>query len=1379
MYRVSTWAVAMCVVCFLGCVAPTAQSKGASGETSASAPGERATWTPGPGAQSALEGLWSAAPFTLSPTMLAQASGGAVPSMHDEEGLLYESATKVDTAGASVEVTRSVWRILKDDPNQTVTLTWAPWHQEKPTVRARVVNANGTETALDLSTLVEGSVVVADLQISDVHQLQVPLPNARRGAVVELEVTRINKKPLLPGAGRMNIEPLFSLSPVRKRRFTLDVPLDAPLKLEVVGTATPTVSRSNNAQHVALEVGELKYDIRTLTQSQIEATFPHFGWSTARSWVDVGKAYSQVIESTLAEKAEVNLPLPKTASTLDKVQAVLRFVHERLRYTAIHLGQGAIVPTSPAQVLRRGYGDCKDLSVLVANVLRANGVAASVALTSIQRAPASEALPGLEAFNHMVVLVNDNGKRLWVDATAPTFPAGIVPPATYEQRALVIDGNFSLTSLPKRKEMPSKLSTTYELTFGAFGSGRAEIALSFEGALEGSARARIGACDEATARGLIAREAQRLFGAAPFVATVSGCKPGDGSVKATATLSKAEALDTGDAEASIRLPSNVVDLMVSDAVIGTRPGKDDRTADVKADETRRLKERTGMTEAEAQTVTWSPGFDFVVERTYRIHLPPHFVVATLPDNRRIPLGPGLLEETATRLDKGTVEISYRFSPNKLEWNVADVEAFRGAYWQRYDDAMPSLTAQFEPVRLLDDNKAGDAVKLMKAWLTEKPNDGPTRARFARVLLNMGLGELAKKEIERAAKDAPNDALTLMVRGDISRHDNGSALFEPPFDRATSIDSFKRALALMPDHSWAVTALAETLRRNAQGEKERTWTPDVAEAAKLLQGAVDRNESTKPQVGLLAELYTGGRKIDALKRLFEREADQRAGSELPATIADAVLKGPEASLTRIARLSEARERLQSIAALTGLYVQLRQYDNAKRVLQYEPGDAVQQELKVLRSFVPALQPIPMPKEVKSPEDAARRLMASAFEASTPSDLLKSLSALASTEGREELSQKRQLLNLVSFPDLNNELNWLLLFHNSTCTTSNAAPFARVRCEVPDVPKVRLTSYWLKDGAGWKLDSLGGFPHFVKRANGSTAAATWIEWYLDELEAHERQTMGTQLLKDFWAQSKRGDTNDIRIAGAIAELSFGDFMKKAAPSTLERLETAMPRLSGSLKRRLATLLSSAYEARKDYLRAIKLMTPVADSENEPWMWRRLASLESHAGKNKEADARVKEALSRNPGDVEWRQSKGFILLQSGRYAEAADVFEQLRKEKGAMGVDVANNLVWARLMANKINDDSEAEVRRMVEAEQRPSEAELHTAAMVLLERSKIREAARLSIQRSLTQTEPDDAQWLFEGRLLSLLGYPDESKAAFAKMSNDDREMTELKRRWSK
>jgi tetratricopeptide (TPR) repeat protein len=1302
-----------------------------------------------------------------------------VPSMYDEEGLLYESATKVDASGASIEVTRSVWRILKDDPDQTVTLTWAPWHQEKPTVRARVVNADGTATALDVSTLVEGSVVVADLQISDVHQLQVPLPNARRGAVVELEVTRINKRPLLPGAGRMSVEPLFSLSPMRKRRFTLEVPLDVPLKLEVVGTPAPVIRRSGSAQHVALEIGELKYNLRTLTQSEIEATFPHFGWSTARSWVEVGRAYSQVIESTLAEKTDVDLGLPKTASTLNKVQAVLRFVQERLRYTAIHLGQGAIVPTSPAQVLRRGYGDCKDLSVLVANVLRANGVAASVALTSIQRAPATEALPGLEAFNHMVVRVTDNGKYLWVDATAPTFPAGVVPPATYEQKALVIDGSFALTSLPKRKEMPSKLSTTYALTFAAFGSGSAEVNLSFEGALEGSARARIGACDEATARGLIARETQRLFGAAPFVATVSGCKPGDGAVKAQAVLSKATALDTGDAEATIRLPSNIVDLMVPDAVIGTRPGNDDRTDDVRADEARRLKERTGLTEAETRTVTWSPGFDFVIERTYLVRLPPHFVVATLPDNRRIPLGPALLEESARRLDASTIEVSYRFSPNKLEWSVADVEAFRSAYWQRYDDAMPSLTAQFEPLRLLNDNQTSDAVKLMKKWLTEKPNDGPTRARFARVLLNLGLGELAKKEIERAAKDAPKDALTLMVRGDIARHDNGSALFEPPFERATSIDSFKRALALMPDHSWAVTALAETLRRNAQGEQERDWTADVAEAAKLLQGAVDRNESSKQQVGLLAELYTSGRKVDELKRLFEREADQRAGSEMTATIADAVLKGPDASLARIARFGEAKERLQSIATLTGLYVQLRQYDNAKRVLQYDPGAAVQQELNLLRSFAPALQPIRAPKEVRTAEDASRRLMALAFEASTPSDFIKSLSALASTEGRDELSQTRQLLNVVSFPDLKNELNWLLLFHNSRCATSSAGPFARVRCEVPDVPKVRLTSYWVKDGTSWKLDSLGGFTHFVKRANGTTAAATWIEWYLDELEAQERQTMGTQLLRDFWAQAQRGDTNDLRLAGAIAELSFGDFMKKASPSTLERLETALPRLSGSLKRRLSTLLSSAYETRRDFLRAIKFMTPVAESENEPWMWRRLASLESHAGKNKEADARIKAALGRNPGDVEWRQSKGFVLLQSGRYAEAVDVFEQLRKEKGAMGVDVSNNLLWARLMADRINDDSEAEVRRMVEADQRPSEAELHTAAMVLLERSKIREAARLSIQRSLTQTEPDDAQWLFEGRLLSLLGYPEESRAAFAKMSSDDKEMTELKRRWSK
>lgn len=1362
-----------------GCAAPHHSSQGTNRPSA-----ERETaWTPGPMAASSLQALWTAAPFQLAPASLAQASGGAVPLMHDEEVLLLDRSTSISPDGASVDVTRTVWRILRDDPNQTVQLTWAPWRQDKPKVRARVVTEAGQEHLLDPTSVVEGSMLVGELQISDVHRLQVPLPNARRGSVVELEVTIVSRQPLVAGAGRTATEALWTFAPVRKRRFHLEVPAAVPLKVEVVGVATPRVVKSGEMQRLDLEVGELPFKFQRLTHAQRLELTPRFGWSTATSWADVATRYGQLIESVANQPVNVKLPVASNASAREKVQAALRFVRERLRYTAVHLGEGAIIPTSPSQVLSRGYGDCKDLSVLVASVLRAHQLDASVALTAVHSDIPREGLPGLEAFNHMVVVVNDRGQRLWIDPTAPEFPAGTLPIGTLDQRALIAGKPQGLVATPRRDEMPFDFKALFELQFAPFGNGSARVTVSAEGASEGLWRDDLKRCDENEARSLVGDDVKLLFDDATYVASVSGCRPGEGAVKATAVLAKSDAIDTGDREASTRLPSNVVDALVPSRIIGPQPGSDSRKDEAKEDDARRLRERSGLTEEDLKHVAWHAELLASNERIYRITLPPRFSVPTLIPSRTLKLGPSTLTETARQVDAQTVEVSFHYRLDKTDWTAEDVDAFRAAYWKRYEENMPVLSAFFEPARLIDDNRAPEAVALMRKWLAESPTDGATRARFARVLLGLGLGDLARQEVDRAVKDAPTNALCHMIRADVARHDSFGVLYQAPFDRAVTLESLRQALKLMPEHDWANSALSETLIRNSQGEIDRWWVPDTAEAAALLQQRVERKVASKSQMSLLAQIYTRARRLPELRKLFELDPESRSPSDpAMAAFAEAVMNGPQASIARINRLDSPKDRFMGIVASMGIYLQQRRYDDARAVLQYEPGPALKTEMARLRAMGPSLKPIPPLESPRSAEDAARRLIGILYDASTPSDAARIVGDLSSSEGKRNLDGTSKSLMASSLPALDNELSYLLLFHSGKCTTHSAGPFSRVRCDVPDAPQMSVTTYWLKEGAAWKLESVGAWIHFARRAWGlaqsgkTEEAAGWVGWFIDHMQASKFESTSGQLLKDFWGQARRTDRNDVRFAAALAHLAYAEAAEKAPAEVIEAVEQARTQLSGSLRRRADSVLVFAYELRGDYLKAIKTLEPLAQSEGEPWMWRRLASLESHSGQVRNAEARIQTALARDAMDVSWRQLQATTLLRSGRYGDAVQVLEKLRAEKGE-GVDVSNNLLWARLMARTLDDDAERESMRLISSERKPSDSEVHTAAMVLLERGKVKQAAELGLRRSQNLAKVDDAQWLFRGRLLKSLGYPDQSKLAFAKMTNEDPELNDLRKRW--
>src|SRR5262249_55760066 len=163
--------------------------------------------------------------------------------------------------------------------------------------------------------------------------------------------------------------------------------------------------------------------------------------------------------------------------------------------TAVHLGDGAVVPTRPSAVLQRGYGDCKDLAVLLVAALRELGVDASVALTVADGAVPRDDLPGIEAFNHMVVVVRNGDERLSVDATAPDFRVGTTPPDWRDQRALIIDpATQGLVATPTADDTRGAFRVVYDLRLGPYGFGDATVTSSGEGAGEGQFRSTLTRC---------------------------------------------------------------------------------------------------------------------------------------------------------------------------------------------------------------------------------------------------------------------------------------------------------------------------------------------------------------------------------------------------------------------------------------------------------------------------------------------------------------------------------------------------------------------------------------------------------------------------------------------------------------------------------------------------------------------------------------------------------------------------------------------------------------------------------------------------------------------------------------------------------------------
>ena len=162
-----------------------------------------------------------------------------------------------------------------------------------------------------------------------------------------------------------------------------------------------------------------------------------------KSWEKVGANYLKSINDRLVvddavSKLATSLVAGKS-SDHDKIAAIARYVQQEIGYKAIEFGVRARRPNSSADTLRLRYGDCKDTALLTHQLLRAAGITSHLALVNTNWT-VQPALPDLDQFNHMVVMVPALGKNWLMDATDKALALADFPAdRLWHAHALVLD----------------------------------------------------------------------------------------------------------------------------------------------------------------------------------------------------------------------------------------------------------------------------------------------------------------------------------------------------------------------------------------------------------------------------------------------------------------------------------------------------------------------------------------------------------------------------------------------------------------------------------------------------------------------------------------------------------------------------------------------------------------------------------------------------------------------------------------------------------------------------------------------------------------------------------------------------------------------------
>ncbi len=377
----------------------------------------------------------------------------------------------IDAEGRRTLTERNVYYVSNYTDLETyshLTTTWLPWYQARPQLRARVLHPDGAIYQLDAAHVVETSATQDDPnQFNQAHNLSAPLPRLMVGAVIETEVVIPAIRPFFAGGEAW---PTFFTAAAFPQQIRVSTPTGTTLHFEI----DPSCEVDH---HVSQSGGQTLQtwtlvtapEPMTVDQHQRLQTFTRgrIAFATGESWQQVGAAYGAVVDQVaVLDQPPFDLQAQVVPNDARATAArFLREIQKTVRYTGLYLGDKNLMPTPPTEILQRGFGDCKDVSVLLIAMLRKVGFDAQMALVNSVERNLPRNTPGLGIFNHAIVVVRGE-QPVWIDTTVSLNREGSLPFELHGTQALIAaQDNAELVTI--RAADPAENGLAFDMTFTA------------------------------------------------------------------------------------------------------------------------------------------------------------------------------------------------------------------------------------------------------------------------------------------------------------------------------------------------------------------------------------------------------------------------------------------------------------------------------------------------------------------------------------------------------------------------------------------------------------------------------------------------------------------------------------------------------------------------------------------------------------------------------------------------------------------------------------------------------------------------------------------------------------------------------------------------
>jgi tetratricopeptide (TPR) repeat protein len=1310
---------------------------------------------------------WEEGPLSGDPqAILAAARGLAPPKGAPVDVLLEEGVFAFDERGAATFTYRLVYRPLSREAARTwarIERSWAPWHQSRPEIRARVITPSGSVHLLDPRTLVEASVGGDGEELySDRRVLQGPLPAVVADAIIE-EVSVVRDANPLFDAGYVSRFWLAQPNPIRLVRLRIEAPRALPLKWAVRGAdLRPVESERDGRRVLVFERRDVSarpdlepYPPRTAVIA------PQVAFTTGRSWEEVARRYAEIVEERLRGSdlsGIVGRVVPAGSPRPVAVRLLVAWLHQNVRYTGLEFGEAAIVPAPPDETLGRRYGDCKDLALLLVGLLRAAGIEADVALLRTAWFEVSPDLPGLGEFDHAIVRV-DGREPIWIDATDPFVPPGQLPPPDLGRLALVARrGVRALAPTPPASGAENRSRTVREISLAELGRGRIVETRELTGALAAGFRAARGASTDEGQRDALQRYAMELFRAERFLGgSVKGADEVGTPVDIRVEVDGSEIIQTDDDDAQVPV--------TPDPIFSNLPAylRGEEGQEPAAELPRR----------ERELLLPEP---YVGEMVYRVRPPIGFRARPLPRDASWAFGGARYTARFVLEPDGSVTASFRFETGDQPLSPKEADGLAREVRAIIRDRSPIASFERIGAALLAQGRVTEALAEMERLAALHPKEASHRLHLAIAYFQLGLPAQGVAEARRAIALEPERAWGWRVLALGLQHDEVGRFRAPGFDRTGAIAAFRKARALDPKHAGGRAGLAALLAIGPDG-REPGPAADMEAALAEWKSLREELEEHRYDAEYAQALLLAGRFADAAELARTLERGDPADAILLAAVAAA--EGMSAVEGEVRRLpAEAgRTALQRAA---GYLLQERRYAEASALANLAARGAPNAaELRTQADLLGAARRWEeLVKQGDEPTRLVRRLFAALVVEPDPAAALGALmatrgpkdrrtgAALATADLRGAILRGAGRLGAPPAAILDIALGRLEIVRDG-----EGPGQLRLRVRLPFSAGGRGSSiYLVRERAGWRILATDeGLPDVglealrLADAGELPAARRLLGWALDDLAGGTPGGGSPQdVMAALWKRDEGAAAPAIRRAAA-ALAAWSERPEAALPF----LEKGLGEAAGVERRAILWALSVAYRhlERFDDLARVADALLAEEPGSRPAVTRKFMALE-RLGRRDELEQLAATALRSSPDDPFVLSLLASARLAMGDLPGASKAYRQLVDAGKATPSDF-NNAAWLLLFEEPLAETAVDWARRAVEGSGRRNYASLNTLAAVLASAGRPSEARELFLQ-ALDAKETEGiggADWIVQGLIAEKYGLAAAARAAFEKVQD--------------